>query len=153
MVLTSLSPLTFSKGLAFFSKVGSSRVSFEVDVKDLGNSEELRRNENEDLKLGSKLGGGSKDEDRMEGDELFFKGGKVFSNCGSFEGLLLGLKTDSDFALDVRLDAIMVEVTIARLDFFLFGCGEGFTTLGSTKAAIFSVFSKDILLDASFVDE
>ena len=35
---------------------------------------------NEDSKLGRKLEGGSKDEDRMEGDELLFRGGKVFSN-------------------------------------------------------------------------
>ena len=49
----------------------------------------------------------------MEGDELFFRGGKVFSNCGAFEGLLLGLKTDSDFAFEVKEDAIRVEVMIA----------------------------------------
>ena len=89
----------------------------------------------------------------MEGDEIFFKGGKFFSNCGAFEGLLLGLKTDSDFALDARLHAIMVEVTIARLEFFLFGRGEGVTTLGSTVARIFSTFSEERSLDASFVDE
>ena len=53
----------------------------------------------------------------------------------------------------MRLDAIMVEVTIARLDFFLFGCGEGVTTLGSTIARIFSTFSEESSLDASFVDE
>ena len=89
----------------------------------------------------------------MEGDELFFRGGKVFSNCGAFEGLLLGLKTDSDFASDVRLDAVTFEVTIARLDFFLFGRVEGVTTLGSTMAEIFSIFSKESSLGASFVDE
>ena len=42
MVLTFLSSLTFSNDLAFFSKVGSSRVSFEVNAKDLENLEELR---------------------------------------------------------------------------------------------------------------
>ena len=89
----------------------------------------------------------------MEGDELFFRGGKVFSNCGAFEGLLLGLKTDSDFALDARLDEIMVEVKIASLGFFLFGRGEGVTTLGSTVDRIFSMFSEERSLDASFVDE
>ena len=89
----------------------------------------------------------------MEGDELFIRGENTFLNSGAFEGLLLSLKTDSDFALDARLDAIMVEVTIVRLDFLLFRCGEGVTNLGSTLARIFSTFSEEILLEVSFVDE
>ena len=39
--------------------------------------------------------------------------GKTSWVSGAFEGLLLGLKTDSDFTLEVKENAIKVEVTIA----------------------------------------
>ena len=45
---------------------------------------------------------------------------KVLWVGGAFQGLLLGLKTDSDFALEVKVDAIKVEVTIASWLFLFF---------------------------------
>ena len=45
---------------------------------------------------------------------LFFSGGKAFWVGGALQGLLLGLKTFSDFAFDAKVDAIIN----ARLDFF-----------------------------------
>ena len=46
---------------------------------------------------------------------------EIFLKSGSLQGLLLGLKEVSDFALEAKLDAIRVEVKIARLEFFLLG--------------------------------
>ena len=57
----------------------------------------------------------------MKEDELFLSGGEILLNSGALQGLLLGLKEVSDFALKAKLDAIRVEVKIARLEFFLLG--------------------------------
>ena len=57
--------------------------------------------------------GMSEDEERLLSSD-----GKAFWVRGHFQGLLLGLKTDSDLALEVKEDAIKVEVTIASWLFF-----------------------------------
>ena len=55
-----------------------------------------------------------KDEEAMEGDELFFSEGEALWVGSALHGLLLGLKTFSDVAFDAKVDAIIN----ARLEFF-----------------------------------
>ena len=48
-------------------------------------------------------------------------GGEILLNSGALQGLILGMKEVSDFSLEAKLDAIIVEVKISRLDFLLLG--------------------------------
>ena len=57
-------------------------------------------------------------------EDFFLSDRKAFWVWGAFQGLLIGLKTDSDFALEVKVDAIKVEATIASWVFFCFGWFE-----------------------------
>ena len=105
----------FLRCLSFFNLDSS-----EVKIADEGNSHESRRNLKSDVNLETWF------EDNEEGciskdaEGLFLSGGKTSWVGGAFEGLLLGLKTDSDFALEVKVDAIKVEATIASWVFFFF---------------------------------
>ena len=86
--------------------------SLKVEVINDGNSEESRWNLDEHADLETMVED-EEEEETLKGKEmLFFSGGKAFWVVGALQGLLLGLKTISDFAFKAKEDAIQVVMTI-----------------------------------------
>ena len=108
--------ILFFKQMIFFL-VSSKFLKLEhlkVEVANVGNSDESRWNLDEDVDLETMLGDEEEEEMPKNKEVLFFSEGKAFWVGGALQGLLLGLKTFSDFAFDAKVDAIIN----ARLDFF-----------------------------------
>ena len=88
--------------------------SCKVKVANDENSDESRWNLDEDVDLETMFEDEVEKETPKDKEALFFSEGKAFWVGGALQGLLLGLKTFSDFAFEAKVDAI----TNARLDFF-----------------------------------